>query len=126
LSWAIEGLIEYKKISLSPPQEVLAAVKEYRQEMNTEALFVDKCCVIEADNGEKIANKTLYESYCEFCTGHGLSPDSIRDLTKEIRKLKGVGEHSLSRAIHWSGIRLNDENQIVATTLDANKYQEAW
>lgn len=114
LNWAIDGLREYHRIGLKPPIEVLAAVDEYRQEMNTVAFFVKECCEINSKEKLKIMNKDLYRIYCEFCADQGIRPEINNEFIKEIEKLEDVKKGYYNKAIQWGGIRLKSDGEINA------------
>jgi putative DNA primase/helicase len=69
LNWAIAGCLEWQEVGLQPPDEVLAAVKEYRNDMDIIGQWLDECCVIAPKGAERSlmtrAGK-LYHSYNEW------------------------------------------------------------
>jgi putative DNA primase/helicase len=42
----VRGCLEWQKIGLLPPPEVLAATKEYEQESDPLKDFLDDCCIV--------------------------------------------------------------------------------
>ena len=70
LNWAIAGCLEWQRDGLQPPDEVLAAVKDYRNDMDIIGQWLEECCVI-AEKGQEQSLMTsagkLYHSYDEWC-----------------------------------------------------------
>lgn len=65
MNWAIEGCKDWQANGLNPPKEVLAAVEEYRDEMDPIRKFLRECCEIKA--GEKIVKSELFSAYEQWC-----------------------------------------------------------
>ena len=102
LNWMLEGCREWQRQGLNPPPEVMAAVSEYRSEMDMLAEFLDEKCVI--GPGEKVKAKDLYKAYREFCEAEGelvLGKKRFADLLLQrgFRKAK-IGD------MIWSGLGL--------------------
>ncbi|WP_083838494.1 DNA primase family protein [Solidesulfovibrio carbinoliphilus] len=102
LNWMLEGSREWQRQGLNPPAEVMAAVSEYRGEMDLLAEFLDEKCVLGL--GEKVKAKDLYKAYREFCEAEGefvLGKKRFADLLLQrgFRKAK-IGD------MIWSGLGL--------------------
>jgi putative DNA primase/helicase len=64
LNRALEGLREYHRIGLSPPNIVLEATKEYRDDMDLIGNWIEERC--ELDPNSKIQSKVLYSDYVNW------------------------------------------------------------
>lgn len=69
LTWALLGLASYQEIGLREPQAVLAAVSDYRSEMDMLSDFIaDKC---ERDLMSSVSNSDLYKAYAAWARDLG-------------------------------------------------------
>ena len=66
LNWLIFGFVQYRDIGgLQPPESVLAAKKEYREENDTFGAWLSEYCDIGPDN--KALSSDLYSSFSDWC-----------------------------------------------------------
>jgi putative DNA primase/helicase len=69
LAWAVRGCLEWQKIGLCFPQQVLTATKEYEQESDELRDFLEDCCVVEKTNEcrTEIFDRLFkaYQNHCE-------------------------------------------------------------
>lgn len=63
MNWLIEGLLEYLEYGLEPPQGVLEATREYREESDPIGAFLTRCCVISGDHHDTVLSKELGEAF---------------------------------------------------------------
>ena len=66
LNWALAGCAEWQKNGLQPPEEVKAAVKEYKQDMDIFSQWLDACCV--QTLAARTRSQDLYASYKDWAT----------------------------------------------------------
>ena len=104
LNWALEGLKQYQKDGLKPPQAVTEATNEYREDMDLVGHFVDECCEKGAAYQETTAAlHCKYEIWAKNSVGFSMSAIALgRLLGKKGFKTKQVG-----RARGVRGLRLN-------------------
>ncbi|MDA8084075.1 MAG: phage/plasmid primase, P4 family [Nitrospiraceae bacterium] len=69
LNWMIDGFQMWRDNKLTPPEEVLAATKAYRADMDVIAGFIDECC--EVSTGVSAASSELYDEYKAWCDANG-------------------------------------------------------
>ncbi|EUJ34169.1 phage/plasmid primase, P4 family, partial [Brochothrix campestris] len=69
LNWAVEGCLKWQKDGLKRPAVVEGASKEYREEMDATALFINECCTTGINQSVKA--KTLYQAYREWASENG-------------------------------------------------------
>jgi putative DNA primase/helicase len=81
LQWLIRGCLEWRRIGLTPPSEVLAATAEYKTEMDVFGKWIEECCLIAAHATAK--GGALYASYKHWIDENGGFPlSSNRFATK--------------------------------------------
>ena len=61
----VEGCQQWQQSGLRPPATVQMATKEYREEMDMLAEFLEECCNLGDDN--TVAKKKLYLAYTDWC-----------------------------------------------------------
>jgi len=104
LNWAIQGCVEWRRGSLKPPDVVLSATAEYREEMDILGTFLDECCV--EDTAGEVSVGDLYEAYNEWCKESGefklpKNTFGTRLTERGIQRRKTGAKGRL-----WKGIRL--------------------
>src|SRR5215218_189311 len=72
-AWMVEGCLEWQEHGLEEPKTVTDATKQYREEMDTLASFLDEVCVVGA--GHKVLAEKLYQSYAMWCDKSGERKD---------------------------------------------------
>lgn len=107
LKWAVDGCILWQREGLEEPKCVKDAVKEYKQEMDLLAGFLEECIEIDYDNGEKIPATELFEVYSRWTKKNNeyemTSKKFFREATK---KLPEKGRNN--KGIYYDNIRLTD------------------
>lgn len=107
LKWAVDGCILWQREGLEEPKCVQDAVKEYKQEMDLLAGFLEECIEIDYDNGEKIPATELFEVYSRWTKKNNeyemTSKKFFREATK---KLPEKGRNG--KGIFYANIRLTD------------------
>ncbi len=108
LAWAVRGCLEWQRVGLNPPPEVLGATTEYRESEDILAAFFDDCCVLH--EGAKVDAGPLYEAYRRWAEASGEKTLSKRGLGLELgRREFRPGKRSGTR--FWQGIGLVSEPQ---------------
>jgi len=72
LNWALAGCLEWQRIGLDPPREVVDATDEYRKENDTAAEFIKECC--DVGSGFQVPMKTLFAEYLKWCSDNNARP----------------------------------------------------
>jgi putative DNA primase/helicase len=67
LNWALEGLKAYWRDGLNPPQEVLSATQEYRDDMDIVGQWIEERCCRNPASVEKVAG--LHRDYEQWSRG---------------------------------------------------------
>src|SRR5215203_4776843 len=73
LAWMVEGCLEWQEHGLEEPKTVTEATKQYREEMDTLASFLDEACVVGA--GYRVLAERLYQRYAIWCDKSGERKD---------------------------------------------------
>lgn len=107
LAWAIQGCLEWLRVGVSDPPEVLAATAEYREQSDPVGDFL-RAHVVFAPDGRMTA-KALRGTYESWCEEMGHQPIGARRLGQRLR-LHGVTPTSVrvdGRVLDgWAGVRL--------------------
>jgi putative DNA primase/helicase len=102
LQWALEGLKEWRRIGLSPPEAVTKATEDYKQEMDILADFLLDCCTL--DPALKITNKRLYAIYTSWAKDNGLTPRSHKWFSRALIDRGYQQDAGRSDGRSWCGI----------------------
>jgi putative DNA primase/helicase len=103
LAWAVRGCLEWWENGLNPPQEVIQATDEYRDEMDVLSGFIDECCII--NTIVKATAKDLYEAYEAWCEDNGESPIKKRTFGSKLKE-KGFAPAKSGGKRMWRGVGL--------------------
>lgn len=104
LNWLLEGFKLYLKEGLKKPQCIVDAIKDYKEEMDIVAQWINEYCECKPDYFEK-AN-TLYDSFRAFCQRRDQRTNQTvfgRNLGKKFKK------YNSGSGIVYIGIRLKKE-----------------
>ncbi|HHW4677293.1 phage/plasmid primase, P4 family [Xylella fastidiosa] len=75
LAWIVAGAVEWYKNGLRPPDIVLAASEDYKEEQDRVGQFIDEECELGADKEEKLSTPMgggLYPAYTQWCKASGV------------------------------------------------------
>jgi putative DNA primase/helicase len=72
-AWMVEGCLEWQEHGLEEPKTVTDATKQYREEMDTLASFLDEACVV--GTGYRVLAEQLYQRYAMWCDKSGERKD---------------------------------------------------
>lgn len=126
LNWALEGCAKWLLVGLSEPDEVRAAVGEYRSESDVLGAFLRDHCVFGPD--ERCPRKILRKRYETWCEELGHKAVGAKRLAERLRT-GGVREASVKLdgrvADGWAGVCLkaDEEQNPVGTWKTASPYQ---
>lgn len=107
LNWALEGLRDYHRIGLEPPEAVKAATETYRRENDSLEAFISEACQI-----QKLAvckNTTLFYAYENFCRDTGLNQISQTKFSLDLKAKENISLRKTMEGRFWYGIDLKDE-----------------
>jgi putative DNA primase/helicase len=103
LNWALEGLQDWIRSGLNPPDSVLAAGREYRDESDTLGQFLEERC--ERGQAATIPASEILEAYVAFCKSRQERPIPVKDLPGEMAK-RGFLQRRTNKARLYLGLQL--------------------
>ena len=107
LAWAVEGAQKWQADGLHEPECVLEATKDYKQEMDLIAGFVEQCVMIDYSCGEHIMATDLFNVYRAWAKQNNEWEMSSKKFFMEVaKKLPEKGRSG--KGIFYSKIRLTD------------------
>ena len=110
LSWAVTGCLEWQKKGLAEPDEVLAATREYRTDMDILSDFLGDCCVQAPD--AQVTSADLNKAYEDWCEKNRHRPMSGRGLGLALKERGFVQERQGSKRVRtWQRLGLIVEDR---------------
>jgi putative DNA primase/helicase len=109
LAWAVDGCIKWQKDGLDEPACVLESTKEYRNEMDLIAGFVEQCIVIDYTAPNVMASDLFYVYRQWAKQNNEWEMSSKRFFTEVSKKLPEKGRNS--KGIYYGKIRLTEYAQ---------------
>lgn len=105
LRWMVEGSVKWHTSGMTEPQCVLDAVKEYKQEMDLLATFIEECIEIDYDCKEKTPAPDLFRAYIRWAKDSNEYEMSSKKFFSEMtKKLPEKGRDG--KGIYYKYIRL--------------------
>jgi putative DNA primase/helicase len=102
LNWAIQGCLDWQSQGLNPPQEVLQATQQYKNEQDVLNQFLEEECILASS--VSCTAKELYACYCKWNEENGEKPDSQKRFGAALIKKDGIDRYK-SGTYYYSGIR---------------------
>ena len=110
LAWAVEGCMKWQKYGLNEPQSVLDATKDYKQEMDIIACFIEQCVVIDYSTDDKIPASDLFAVYSKWAKQNNEFGMSAKRFGMEIiKKLPERGRNG--KGVFYGKIKLTEYAQ---------------
>jgi len=107
LAWAVEGCMKWHRDGLEEPQRVIEATKDYKQEMDLIAGFVEQCVMIDYDTDEKIMASDLFAVYSKWAKQNNEWEMSAKRFGMEIvKKIPEKGRNG--KGVYYTKIKLTD------------------
>ena len=105
LAWMVRGCLEWLEKGLQTPEEVKAATKQYRSDMDILGEFIDDCCIEDAE--AKTPAKDLYLRFKEWGESEGLREKEIWSKSTLTRRLKERGYIQFrDKERKWKGLSI--------------------
>lgn len=105
LAWIVKGCLEWLEKGLQTPEEVRAATRQYRTDMDILSEFLEDCCI--EDNSENVPSKDLYSRFKAWGEAEGLREKEIWSKSTLTRRLKERGFTQIRDfERRWKGISL--------------------
>jgi len=106
LAWAVRGHKDWLRDGLQEPDEVKAATKSYRADMDVLARFVDEEC--ETGAGLKVKSSTLYNRYKLWCEESGEKVVRSQDFSNSLQD-RGYGRGRSNGERVYKGIAVRSQ-----------------
>lgn len=104
LQWMINGVVEYQKQGLRPPQSVIEATESYFEDENTLQQWVTDCCEISPDYWETPTR--LFNSWKSYATAANLMPGTNKDFKSKMESTRYRYSKTGIRGRHYIGIKV--------------------
>lgn len=107
LAWAVRGAVKWMDSGMEEPECVQIAVKEYKQEMDLLASFMDQCIIIDYDCNDRVMASDLFHTYLMWAKDNNEYEMSSKKFLSEMsRKLPDKGRNG--RGVFYKHIKLTD------------------
>jgi putative DNA primase/helicase len=121
-AWMVEGCLEWQEHGLEEPKTVIDATKQYREEMDTLAAFIEDRCVVR--EGIVAPATPLYKQYQMWCDDAGEKPETQKMFGMRLRE-RGFTSDKIKRGPHkdrkgWFGIGLRADHPDPEDPEDSN------
>lgn len=110
LAWAVEGCLKWQQDGLHEPEAVSEATKEYKQEMDLIAGFVEQCVMIDYDSDERIMASDLFALYLKWAKQNNEWEMSSKKFYMEVGK-KIPDKGRCGKGVFYSKIRFTEYAQ---------------
>ena len=107
LAWAVEGCMKWQKDGLKEPARVLEATKEYKQEMDLVAGFIEQCVMINYGVTDHIMASDLFNVYRQWAKQNNEYEMSSKKFFTEVQK-KLPEKGRSGKGIFYGKIQLTD------------------
>ncbi len=118
LAWAVDGCIKWQFEGLKEPARVLNATKEYKQEMDLVASFVEQCVMVDYTTAEHIMASDIFNVYRAWARQNNEYEMSSKKFFMEVQK-KLPEKGRSGKGIFYSKIKFTD----YAMTLVPKQYR---
>ena len=112
LNWLLDGLRQYMELGgLHPPEEVMAATQEYRDESDLIGSFVRAALEITRYEHDQVEAGRLYSVFVQFCKRQGITPLAGTTFNRRLPKAAaqfGFTKGKASISV-YCGLRVNSE-----------------
>ena len=104
LAWMIAGCEMWQQIGLAPPERVLLATKEYREDMDILKDFLEERC--DVGEGCGVSNTELYSAFTSWAEANGEREKSQRWFSQALHDRGFRQDPSRSLGRRWKGLAL--------------------
>jgi len=116
LAWLVQGCLDWQRLGLGVPAEVLTATAAYRNEMDILGDFIADCC-IEMPTAQ-VSSGSLYEAYAKWCITNGEKSLAKRTFGVRLQERGYVSARDRTARM-WVGIGLRCDAMTSVTQCDA-------
>lgn len=115
LLWMEKGRRNWLRNGLNPPDEVLIATQEYRNEMDVIQDFINEH--VEEDIGNWLLHSSLYGAYAKSATDSNERVLSSKMFAQKMREKGYQDQRRTGNQLYWSNIKLKNFNDAVQRDL---------
>jgi putative DNA primase/helicase len=112
LNWMIDGALDYLgRGALDPPEKILAATQEYRDESDVVGAFVRAALELTRNPHDTVEAGELYAAFAKYCERSGLTPLGKSTFNRRMPKAAdqfGI-EKGKASVSYYSGVRIRAE-----------------
>ena len=108
LAWAVRGCLEWQRIGLQAPAEVLAATAEYRADSDTLGQFLSDCTV--RVEGARTKAGVLYAAYQKWAAASGVPPINLSQFGAAITE-RGIVKEKVTAGVFYCGVGILDADE---------------
>ena len=105
VAWLYRGFKSWRENGLMPPDKILSATKDFRNDNDSLSEFISACCIVAP--GTRVKPTEIFASYQRFCIDEGLEADTNTNFFNAM-KSKFARERN-SRGRFYIGITLKNE-----------------
>ena len=121
LRWAVEGCMRWQKEGITEPECVLQAVKEYKNEMDLLAGFLEDVIEIDYTCTDKILASELFDIYSRWARKNNEFEMTSKKFFKEIaKKLPEKGR--ISAGVYYTHIKFTEYAAKNLRQIDIKQY----
>jgi len=106
LNWAIRGCLLWQAEGLRPPKAVIAALEDYRLDVDVVARFIEECCMLVP--AAKVGVNQLHNAYKEWCATYELDALGRKGFTDAV-SARGFQKARAAGSVMWSGINITEQ-----------------
>ncbi len=104
LIWALQGVLEWQEQGLNPPDEVLAATKEYRDDEDVFGSFISDTCNVH--DSLRVRNKDIWDEYIRWCDRQDENPIGAKEFKSKIEQ-RGFRQVKVNGNRIWKGVNVD-------------------
>jgi putative DNA primase/helicase len=104
LAWMIAGCEMWQQVGLAPPERVLVATKEYREDMDILKDFLEERC--DVGEGCEVGNTELYSAFTSWAEANGERERSQRWFSQALHDRGFRQDPSRKHGRRWRGLAL--------------------
>lgn len=109
LRWAVEGCLKWQAEGLNPPEEVIAATKEYQHEMDSLGHFIEECT--EKKASATIPVQHLFKAYLNWAKTNGIKHTLTRPMLSKKLKERGFEQKRYNTGMHWVDVTFTQDGK---------------
>jgi P4 family phage/plasmid primase-like protien len=107
LNWALAGLADYRTRGLQPPQRVLMATSDYREDMDVIGQWEKECAVRHPH--AFTPTSTLHLSYAAWARANAGFEMSVKSFGRDLARRPGLGSDTRNNVRCIKGIKLKSD-----------------